>query len=195
MEGIKVRVTAKAPDERAAARLLDAEEAELRALLGTTVFGVDDESMESVIGQLLLEAGLTLAVAESLTGGLLGARITSVPGASSWVLGGIISYDSEVKHRLLDVAEGPVVSQSAAIEMAGGAAKMFGADVGLGVTGVAGPTEQEGQPVGTIWMALVMGDSVEAQELRLPGSRQHVREMATISLLDLLRRRLVARRS
>src|SRR5579862_9545957 len=106
--GIKVRVTVKAPDAETADRALDEEEAHLRALLGDVVFGVDDDTMESVVGTLLSDAGLMLGVAESLTGGLLGARLTDVPGASDWFRGSIASYASEVKYELLGVPRGPV---------------------------------------------------------------------------------------
>jgi nicotinamide-nucleotide amidase len=194
IEGIKVRLTAKAGDEQEAWALIDAEEKEIRARLGSLVFGVDDESMEHAVGQLLLDGRLTLGVAESLTGGLVGARLAEVPGCSEWFRGAIVAYDSEVKYDLLDVPEGPVVSQEAAEAMARGAAKALGADVGIAVTGVAGPTEQEGQPVGTVWMGIALDGAVEALTTRLPGSRQHVRQFATITLLNLLRLRLLERK-
>jgi nicotinamide-nucleotide amidase len=193
IEGLKVRITAKGPDEAAAQALLDAEEAELRPLLGDLIFGVDDENMEVAVARRLQAVGLTLGLAESLTGGLVAARLTAVPGASDWFRGSIVSYASEVKFELLGVTPGPVVSRSAAEQMAVGAARVLGADVGLAVTGVAGPTEQDGQPVGTVWMGLALDGHLEAATVRLPGDRDRVRQFATISLLDLLRRRLLAR--
>jgi len=194
IEGIKVRVTAKGPDEAFVSALLDEEESMLRGLLGETVFGVDDETMEVAVGTLLGEAGLTLGLAESVTGGLVGARITAVPGASEWFRGSIVSYASDVKFSLLGVREGPVVSREAAIEMAVGAARALGADVGLAVTGVAGPSEQDGQPVGTVWLGYRLPDRTEATDIHLPGDRERIRQYATISLLDGLRRRLLASR-
>jgi nicotinamide-nucleotide amidase len=191
--GIKVRITVKAADPAAADRALDDEEAELRGVLGDLVFGVDDDSMESVVGSLLLGAGLTLGVAESLTGGLIGARLTEVPGASEWFRGSIVSYASDVKHALLDVPPGPVVSASAAEAMAIGAMRALGADVGLAVTGVAGPTEQDGMPVGTVFGAVHLDGTTTTHELHLPGDRERVRWYSTISLLDALRKRLLAR--
>jgi nicotinamide-nucleotide amidase len=191
IEGIKVRITAKAvgPGAVAAAdELLLAEERELRALLGATVFGVDDDNMEVAVGRLLEARGLTLAVAESLTGGLMASRLTAVPGASAWFRGGVVSYASEVKRALLGVADGPVVSESAAAGMATGAARLLGADVALAVTGVAGPDEQEGQPVGTVWVGLSVQGDVTTRSLWLPGDRDRVRQMTVISALDLLRR-------
>ena len=193
MAGIKVRVTVKAVTEAAATARLDDEEAALRALLGDVVFGVDDETMESVIGDLLLGAGLWLGVAESLTGGLVGSRLTEVPGSSTWFRGSIVSYSSSVKFSLLGVPEGPVVSESSAAAMAEGAAKVLGADVGIGITGVAGPASQDGQPVGTVFCAVTLDGSTTVTELHLPGDRDRIRQYSTISLFDLLRRRLLAR--
>jgi len=193
MEGIKVRVTCKAPTAEEADAVLDAEEAELRALLGDVVFGVDDESMESAVGRLLRASGLTLGLAESLTGGLIAERVTSVPGASEWFRGSVVSYASEVKRDLLDVPEGPVVSEAAAAAMARGAARALGADVGLGITGVGGPTAQEGVPVGTVFMAIALDGDTAAVQVRLPGDRDRVRQFASISALDFLRRHLLAR--
>ncbi len=175
----------------AAESALDAEESALRAVLGDIVFGVDDDTMESVVGSLLVGRGLTLGVAESLTGGLVGARLTAVPGASEWFRGSIVSYASDVKRSVLDVPAGPVVSAEAATAMATGAARVLGADVGLGVTGVAGPAEQEGMAVGTVFCGVSIGGSAEVRELHLPGDRERVRWYSTITVLDLLRRTLL----
>jgi nicotinamide-nucleotide amidase len=193
IEGLKVRITAKAGDESSALDLLSAEEAELRLLLGQLVFGVDDENMEQAVGALLDAHGLTLGLAESITGGLMGARLTDAIGASNFFQGSIVSYDSEVKFAVLGVPRGPVVSARAAEAMASGARSVLGADVGLAVTGVAGPAEQDGQPVGTVFIGMAIDNDVEAVELHLPGDRRRIREFTTISALDLLRRRLLAR--
>ncbi|HMQ24685.1 MAG TPA: competence/damage-inducible protein A [Acidimicrobiales bacterium] len=192
IEGLKVRITAKAEDDAAAGAILDGEEARIRAIIGHLVFGMDDQTMESVVIDLLRERGLTLAVAESLTGGLITSRLTEVPGSSDVLLGGVVSYASEVKYDLLDVPEGPVVSAEAAAAMAEGVRARLGADVGIGVTGVAGPAEQEGQPVGTVYLGVAVGDTAEAVGTRLPGDRQRIREFSTISVLNLLRERLLA---
>ncbi|HUQ62639.1 MAG TPA: competence/damage-inducible protein A [Acidimicrobiales bacterium] len=191
VEGIRIRITAKAPSDDEARRMLDAEEAELRSLLGDVVFGVDDQSMERVVADLLVERKLMLGVAESLTGGLVGSRLAETEGASDWFRGSIVSYDSEVKFDLLDVPEGPVVSAAAAEAMARGAQKRLRADVGIAVTGVAGPATQDDQPVGTVFMGVAVGDDVRVEEAHFPGERQHVRQFSTISLLDLLRKRLL----
>lgn len=192
IEGIKVRLTAKAPTEAEAFALIEAEDAELRALLGSIVFGVDDDTMESAVGVLLEARGWTMAVAESMTGGLVASRLVDVPGSSKWFKGGVVAYDSEIKFDILDVRRGPVVSEEAAVQMAEGVRRRLGADVGLSVTGVAGPAEQEGQPVGTVWLGFAIGETAEAVHLRLPGGRQQIRQFATISLMDVARTRLLA---
>ena len=198
IEGMKVRITAKGQSLEEATALVEAEEQQVRALIGPAVFGADDVGMEAAVGQLLTQGDLTLGVAESLTGGLVGSRLTAVPGASDWFRGSLVVYASEAKRSLLGVSDGPVVSEEAAIEMAVGATKALGADVGLSLTGVAGPTEQDGQPVGTVWVGLAgppgAGEPV-AHLLRLGrfggGDREQIRQFATISGLDLLRRRLL----
>jgi nicotinamide-nucleotide amidase len=192
IEGIKIRLTAKAGTENEAAAMLDAEEGELRAILGDLVFGVDDQSMERVVADLLVEQGRSLGVAESLTGGLVAARLAETEGASKWLRGSIVAYDSKVKFDLLGVPEGPVVSAAAAEAMARGACRALESDVGISVTGVAGPTTQDDQPVGTVFMAVAMDGGVESAEAHFPGDRQHIRMFSTISLLDMLRRRLLA---
>ena len=192
IEGIRLRITAKAATAEEAGRLLDDEEKELRALLGEIVFGVDDQSMERVVADLLVERGRTMGVAESLTGGLVGSRLAETEGASRWFRGSVVAYDSKVKYDLLDVPEGPVVSAEAAEAMAQGARKALRADVGVSLTGVAGPTSQDDQPVGTVFMGLADDHGVDVREAHFPGDRQHVRQFSVISVLDMLRRRLLA---
>ena len=191
IEGIKIRVTAKGRTAAEAAGMLDDEEAELRAVLGDLVFGTDDETMERVVAEMLMAQGRTVGVAESLTGGLIGARLAETEGASKWFRGSIVAYDSKVKYDLLGVPKGPVVTSEAALAMATGACRALEADIGLGVTGVAGPARQEDQPVGTVFMAVALDGRTEAVEVHFPGDRQHIREFATISVLDMLRRQLL----
>ena len=105
--------------------------------------------------------------------------------------GGVVAYASEVKFRVLDVPEGPVVTEEAAAAMADGVRRLLGADVGLGVTGVAGPDPQEGLPPGTVFFGLAIGDDVEARPMRMPGDRERIRAFSTIGILDWLRRRLL----
>ena len=196
IEGIKVRITVRGEDLAAAALLLDDEEQKIRQILaevaGDVVFGVDDEAIEDAVAHAL--GGLTLAVAESLTGGLVASRLVNVVGASTWFRGAVVSYASDVKYDVLGVPEGPVVSAEAAQAMAEGARRVLGADVGLATTGVAGPDSQDGQSPGTVYVGLALpGQPAEAVELTVPGDRDRIRQYATISALDLLRRRLAAR--
>ncbi len=193
IEGLYVRMTAKAPTEPEAHDLIAHEEHQLRAVLGDLIFGVDDETMEHAVLARLRTRGWTLGVAESLTGGLVGARIADVPGASETFRGSIASYATDVKRDVLAVTAEHVVSRECAEQMAQGAQQVLGADVGISVTGVAGPSPQDGQPPGTVWFGLaVPGAPPEAVETRLPGDRFRVRQFATISLLNLLRLRLDA---
>lgn len=146
-EGIKVRLTAKAHTAQEAIALIDVWDAKVRAKVGDLVFGVDQQTMESVLFDILREKKLTLGVAESVTGGLVAGRLTAVVGASDVFRGGIVSYASDVKFDVLGVTPGPVVSEAAAKEMAVGVRKALGSDIGLALTGVAGPAEQDGVKV------------------------------------------------
>jgi nicotinamide-nucleotide amidase len=164
------------------------------ALIGDSVFSADDRSMEEAVADALVAAGLTLGLAESLTGGLVASRLVGVEGASHWLKGSIVSYASEVKHSLLGVPDGPVVSGTAVRAMASNVRDVLGSDVGLALSGVAGPTDQDGKPPGTVFVGLALpGMDAESVELHLPGDRQRVRQYAAISALDLLRRRLASK--
>ncbi len=195
IEGIKVRVTVRSSDEAAAVAALDDHEAAIRKVLteaaGDVVFGIDDEAIEDAVAKALATDGLTLGLAESLTGGLAASRLVNVPGASTWFRGSVVSYASDVKFAVLGVPEGPVVSEEAALAMAEGAQRVLGADVGLSVTGVAGPTEQDGRPVGTVFVGLARpGHESQAVQFTVPGDRDRIRQYATIAALDYLRRSL-----
>ena len=193
IEGLVVRITAKAPTLEVARALIEPEEHALRAVLGDLVFGVDDETMETVVLDLLRKRGLTLGVAESVTGGLVSSRLVAVPGTSDVLKGAVVSYTTDVKRSLLGVEAEHAVSAECARELAAAARRILGADVGLGVTGVAGPDEQDGQPAGTVFFGLAVGEGpAEAVGTRLPGQREMVRQFATISLLNLLRMKLVS---
>lgn len=191
-EGMKVRLTAKAASESEARVLLGTWEGEVRALIDDTVFGTDTDTMESVVLQLLRERGLSLGLAESVTGGLVAGRLTNVPGASDVFRGSIVSYSSAVKFDLLGVPQGPVVSEAAAAAMARGAQRVLHCDVALALTGVAGPDEQDDMPVGTLCVGIAIGGEVHSRTLRMPGQREQMRQMSVISALDLLRRTLLA---
>lgn len=192
MEGLKVRLTAKAPSEAAADEMLANEEQIVRGIIGDIVFGVDDETMESAVLDALRSRGWTIALAESLTGGLIGSRLTAVPGASDVFRGGLVSYASDVKFDLLDVPEGPVVSEEAVTAMAHGAAKLLGADCAIAVTGVAGPDPLDGEDPGTVWMATLVNGEVEATRVKFPFDRERTRQFTTVSVLNNLRTRVLA---
>ena len=185
--GLKVRLTAKGADAVEAARILDPWEERLRAELGDLVFGTGDETIESVVLDLMRQKGWTIGCAESVTGGLVGGRITAVSGCSDVFRGSIVSYASEVKYDLLGVPEGPVVSEESALAMAHGARRVLGCDVALSLTGVAGPGTQDGQPAGTLFCGLVWPDGEATQYFRLPGLREQMRQFSVITSLNWLR--------
>jgi nicotinamide-nucleotide amidase len=191
IEGLVVRITAKAPTEVEARALVDQEEQILRSILGDLVFAVDDETMEQAVLTRLVQRGWTLGIAESLTGGLIGARVVDAVGASDAFLGSIASYATDVKRKVLGVTAESVVTEEAAKQMAEGAQRVLGADVGIAATGVAGPTEQDGVPVGTVCFGLALpGRPTETVTARLPGDRVRIRQFSTITLLNMLRMRL-----
>lgn len=194
-EGLKVRLTGRAPDAAAASELLAPWEERIRGVLGNQVFGVDSDTMESVVLNLLRDRGWSVGLAESVTGGLVAGRLTGVPGASEVFRGAVVSYASDVKFDLLDVSEGPVVTEEAAIEMAEGVRKVLQSDVGLALTGVAGPSEQDGMRPGTLFAAVVLPegepDRVRSAHVTMPGDRDMMRQLSVISALDLLRKRLL----
>jgi nicotinamide-nucleotide amidase len=164
-------------------------------VLGDHVVGHDDQTLDGVVHELLAARGQTVAVAESLTGGLLAAALTERAGASATFRGSVVVYATELKESLAGVpgplltAEG-AVSEPAAVALAAGARDRLGADWGLGVTGVAGPTEQEGHPVGTVFLAVAGPDGGEVRRLHLPGERALVRALSVTYALDMLRRHL-----
>jgi nicotinamide-nucleotide amidase len=192
---VRVRLTAVGATREEALAEIAPVEAKIREELGEIVYGVDDETLEAAVGRLLGERDGTLATAESLTGGLLGGRVTAVAGSSAYYLGGVVAYATEAKAALLGVGrdllatQGPV-SEPAAAAMAEGARRAFGADLGLATTGVAGPTEQDGRPVGTLCLGVADAAGTATATMRAPGDRAQVRAWAATVALDLLRRRL-----
>lgn len=194
---VRVRLTATAETRAAALALLEGAERRARDLLGETVYGADDATLESVVHGLLAGQGATVAVAESLTGGLLGQRLTATAGASATFVGGAIAYASAAKAALLDVPERLLaargaVSPEVAEAMASGIRDRLGATYGLGLTGVAGPEPEEDKPPGTLHVGLAGPEGRCAGiSPRLPGDRAHNRIQAAVHALDLLRRQLV----
>lgn len=193
---VRVRISAKAATEHEALALIESVEKEIRQRLGEAAVEGNEGSVAAALGAMLRERGATVAVAESLTGGLIGEQLTSAGGSSEFFLGSIVCYSTESKRDLVGVDEailmgpGPVSSEAAGA-LAEGAAARFGADMGLSATGVAGPTEQEGKPVGTIFVGATLNGATEVREVRGYGDRDNVRHIAVTSALDLGRRMLL----
>jgi nicotinamide-nucleotide amidase len=195
---VRVRITAKASTAEEADALIEPVANEVVRRLGDDVFTTEDESLEEAVVRLLIASSKTLACAESLTGGGVGARITSVPGSSEVFLGSAVVYAPSAKTAILGVSQetldgpGPV-SEACAREMAVGTRKAFGSALGLSLTGAAGPESHGGAPPGEIWVALEGEDVSHARGFRVPGERERVRRWAEQAALDLVRRYLEGR--
>jgi nicotinamide-nucleotide amidase len=192
---VKIRITAKAATPDEAEALIEPVAHEVIRRLGDRVFTTADEDLAEVVGDLLKQRGMTLAVAESMTAGTLAARLSWPPGASAYFVGGVVSYTAEAKEGILGVStetlEGPgVVSEECAREMASGARQLFGADIGLAITGVAGPEPHGGKPPGTVCISVAGERGAESRTFRAPGDREQVRRWAEQGALDLARRHL-----
>ena len=196
---VELRITAKAASEAEAEALIAPVEQEVRSLLGNLVYGTDVSSLEQVVLGLLKEQGKTLGTAESCTGGLIAKRITDLPGASSALKGGIVSYTNEVKINVLGVSpdlldeQGAVCAQVAQ-QMSLGAKKALGCDLAVSATGVAGPdSDDRGNPVGLVYVALTDGDRTWVRKLELGGRlhrRDRIRTLSANHALDMVRRYL-----
>jgi competence/damage-inducible protein CinA-like protein len=195
---IELHFTTRSSDGAAARAMLDKVRDAIVAALGEDVFSVDGRPMEVVVGEMLQAAGLTIAAAESCTGGLTLSRLTDVPGSSAYVRGGIVAYSNDVKASALDVpphliASHGAVSEPVAAAMAAGVRGRLGADVGIGITGIAGPDGGSAQkPVGTVALALDgPGGYARARTVWLPGGRSQVKMLASQAALDMVRRALM----
>ena len=172
-------------------------EKEIELSLGDSLFGADDDTMESVVGKLLQSQGKVLATAESCSGGLIGHKITTVPGSSNYFAGGVIAYSNALKEKLLGLdssllEEHGAVSSAVAKAMADGIRHKTGADIGVSVTGIAGPTGgTEQKPVGTVFIGLSTPDETVAIPCRLPGDRWQVQKLTAVKSMDLIRRLLL----
>jgi nicotinamide-nucleotide amidase len=192
-----VRILVRAADERSAEARLDALEREVRARLGDLVVAAGEQKLEEVVAALLRERKRTIAVAESLTGGLIASRLTDVPGSSAYLLEGVVAYANDAKVRALGVsseslARHGAVSEPVARQMAEGVRRNAGADVGLATTGVAGPDGGSAEkPVGTLWLALADGAGTIAHRYQLMTDRARNKELASQLALDWIRRRLL----
>ena len=197
-DGVDLRVTARGLAADDATQRLDAAVARIRELVGLHAYATDGVSMPAVLLDLCAAHGDTIAVAESCTGGLLGARLTEVPGASRVVLGGVIAYADSVKEQELlvspeDLAQHGSVSEPVAVQMARGVRGMTGATIGVGITGVAGPDGgSDDKPVGTVWIAIDVRGEVTTNRSIYIGDRAEIRHRATQVAMDLIRRALLA---
>lgn len=189
---VTLRLTAKHTDLKAANSLLDQTEKQILQRVGQYFYGYDNTSLFQELVQLLKARKLTIAAAESLTGGMFQAGITAIPGASSVLKGGVVCYTTEVKHQVLGVKKDTietygVVSEQCARELAENVAKLTNADIGISFTGVAGPDEQEGKPVGTVYVGIaIKGMPVAGHKLSLSGTRQAIRVKTVKSGCHLL---------
>ncbi len=199
---VRLRISAKATSEAEAIALISPVAQQLQEIAGLDYFGADDDTLASVVGKLLRQAGETLSVAESCTGGGLGELLTSVPGSSDYFRGGVIAYENQVKMSLLgvgseDLAQFGAVSEPVAKQMALGVKKQLGTAWGLSVTGIAGPGGgTESKPVGLVYIGLAGPDGkVESFEYRFGKERDRstIRYLSACNALDRLRRRLLIR--
>jgi nicotinamide-nucleotide amidase len=196
-----LRVTSKGSTKEEAEALIVPVEKAIRERLGENIYGEGDTALEEVVGEMLVKGNLTIATAESCTGGLLAGTLINYPGISSVFLEGIITYSNEAKIKRLGVKEETLaafgaVSEQTAGEMAEGIAKAAGTDIGISVTGIAGPgggTEEK--PVGLVYVGLYIKGKVMVKKLNLSGSRQRIRQRTVISALDWLRRELLGDKS
>jgi nicotinamide-nucleotide amidase len=195
---IRLRFVARGATPEECVAALDEAERVVRERCGAFVYGVDVLTLEAVVGEMLTARSLSVATAESCTAGALAARIANVPGASKYLVGGVVAYTAEAKTAELDVppdviAKSGSVSEEVARAMAIGAKKRFGCDYALSVTCVAGPEPQDGAPPGTMCLGIAgPGEDTEARCVRVPGDRAQVRSFAATFALNLLRTRLLA---
>lgn len=197
-EDIQIQLNVLADTTAEAKTMLDEATKQLKGLLGDYIFGYDQDSLEGVIGNMLREKGLTLAVAESCTGGMLGEMVTAVPGSSDYFKGGIISYSGEIKEKLLEVPtillrEFGEVSEPVARAMAEGVRKKCNSSLGIGITGIAGPAGGSPEkPVGLVYIALADDKQTLIQKYQLQRERQIIRLRAVRRALNMLRLYLIS---
>jgi nicotinamide-nucleotide amidase len=177
-------------------RLFQEASVEIESLLGDSVYGADDQTMESVVGELLLKKKKMLAIAESCTGGLCSHKITRVPGSSAYFVGGVVSYSNELKEDFLGVSRETLstfgaVSEETAREMATGIRTKTGSDIAIAITGIAGPAGGTVEkPVGTVCFGLATSEDIKSCRLQFHGNRWKIQEVAAQTALDLIRREL-----
>jgi nicotinamide-nucleotide amidase len=185
---IKVRITAKGATKKDTLELIAPVEAEVRRRLGAGVFAIDSETIDQIVASLLGEKRWTIGTAESATGGMVAARLTSQAGASNYFRGGVVTYATDLKASVLGIEglEDGVVTEATALAMATAVRSRLEVDVGVGVVGSAGPEPQE-RPVGTMIVAVATPEASGVRTLRMPGDRERVRAYTTTSVLHLTR--------
>lgn len=194
---VHVKVTAEGTDEDASKAILDELTARINAKIGQSVFGYDEDTLVSVVAELLKERGRKLALAESCTGGLISKMITDLAGSSDYFWGSVTSYSNESKMLFLGVKQATLeqygaVSPETAREMAMGIRSRAGVDYGIGITGIAGPDGgSESKPVGLVYIALADGEDCLLKEMRFVGGRDGIRALSARTALDILRRRIL----
>lgn len=194
---VHLRITAKCQSDVEGEQMISSMEQKVADILGSNIYGYDDETLEYVVYKLLKEKNMTVAFAESCTGGMISGRLTNVSGVSAVFMNSIVTYSNEAKMKFLGVKEETLakfgaVSEETAKEMAAGIKRVSGTDVGVSVTGIAGPDGGSAEkPVGLFYIGLAMGDEVEAHRYLFPASREKVRWNATTRALDILRRKLL----
>lgn len=194
--GICVRITAMADNSEKAEKMISGLEKKIRERIETLIYGVDNETIEDSVGRLLTEKGLTIAVAESCTGGLIGSTITNTAGSSGYFERGYITYSNASKIEMLSVsekiiAEKGAVSEEVAVEMAKGARKYAGTHIGIGITGIAGPGGgSDDKPVGLVYIALSAPDTEKVRQYRLGGERLRNKHISSLLAINMLRQYL-----
>ena len=189
-DGVHVRMAAKAESREAAVEMLDGFQTEVCHYIGQYIYGIDNQELPEVIGEHLRGQGLPLATMESCSGGLLGSSITDAPGSSAYYRGGVVAYSADVKiangvpPELIE-RSGTVSAQTAAA-MASAARREMGADVGLAITGVAGPDESEGKPVGTLHVAMDFLGEIRSDSSIYSTTRVQLKRRAVLDVLYLL---------
>ncbi len=196
-EDIQIQITTQAPTEKEVDQLLQFSSNQLTKILSNYIYGTDQQSLEEVVGNLLKAKNIKVAVAESCTGGMLGEMITNIPGSSEYFQGGVISYNAKIKEELLKVPQEIIkkygeVSEQVARLMAEGVRKCCYSDIGISITGIAGPGgSTEKKQVGLVYMALANGKKTIIQKHQLFGNRQQIRLRASRRALNLLRMYLI----
>lgn len=192
IEGIKVRITVKAADESSALAMLDEEEREVRGILGDYIFGIDAETMESVVLDRLREKGLTLAVAEITSGGLISTRLTAIDASGEVFRGSVVPVAGAVRETLLGVPHDAIGTEKAAGIMAAAVREALGADIGISTTGLHDLSGPSPLPPGTTFLGIATAEGTSVEQVRLPGDRERIRQFSVISLLNYLRLKVLA---